>query len=81
MTSDQILTDLTDLLRDVLDIPDLVLSRDTTAADVKGWDSVNHINIVVGAEMRFGVKFRTAELDEIHNVGELVELIARKLNK
>lgn len=81
MTHDEILADLTDIIGDVLDQPDIALTRDTVANDVPGWDSVNHINIVVGVEIRFRVKFRTAELDEIKNVGDFVDLIAKKLAK
>ncbi len=81
MTNDEILAELTEIFRDVLDKPDLQLTRGTTAHDIDGWDSVNHINITVAAEMRFGVKFRTAELDDMGDVGDLVDLIARKLSK
>jgi hypothetical protein len=30
--------------------------------------------------MRFGVKFRAAELDELKNVGDFVGLLQKKLN-
>ncbi len=79
MTNDEILAKLTEIIGDVLDRQDLELTSDTVAADVPGWDSVSHIEIVVGAELRFGVKFHTAELDEITNVGDFVDLIAKKL--
>jgi acyl carrier protein len=81
MSKDEILNGLTDVVRDILEQPDLSLSRDTTAQDVEGWDSVNNISIIVGTEARFGVKFRTAELDEIKNVGDLIDLVADKLQK
>ena len=81
MSQDEILDGLTDVVRDILEQPDLSLSRDTTAQDVEGWDSVNNISIIVGTEARFGVKFRTAELDEIKNVGDLIDLVADKLQK
>ena len=81
MSKDEILDGLTDVVRDILEQPDLSLSRETTAQDVEGWDSVNNISIIVGTEARFGVKFRTAELDEIKNVGDLIDLVADKLQK
>jgi acyl carrier protein len=81
MTNDEILKQLTELFREILDQPDLVLSRETTAKEVSGWDSVTHINVIVGAEMRFRIKFRTAELDDMGNIGDLVDLIAGKVNK
>jgi len=39
---------------------------------------LNHINIVVACEMRFKIKFQTAEIESLKNVGELVELIRSK---
>jgi acyl carrier protein len=75
-----ILSGLTDLFREILDDDRLVLTADTSAADVPGWDSMNHITIVVEAERRFGVKFRTSEIEELHNVGEFVALIEKKTN-
>jgi acyl carrier protein len=46
---------------------------------VEGWDSFNHINIVVAVEAHFGIKIHTAEIEELRNVGELVELVEKKL--
>jgi acyl carrier protein len=73
-----ILAGLTDLFREIFDDDRLVLAPDTAAADVPGWDSMNHITIVVEAERRFGVKFRTSEIEELHNVGEFITLIEQK---
>ena len=77
MTDAEILRDLTEVIRDVLDLPDLDLTPETTAEDVEGWDSFNHINIIVASEQRFGIKFRTSELEGLRNVDELVRLIGR----
>ena len=54
---------LTDVFRDVFDDDALVIGPDTTADDVPGWDSQAHISLVVATEMRFGIRFRTAELE------------------
>lgn len=74
-----ILAGLTDILRDVFEDPTLAVTMATTAEDVPEWDSMNHINIVVEAERRFGVKFRTSEIEELRNVGDFVNLIGTKL--
>ena len=79
MESAEILEQLTAIIRDALDDQGLALVPETTAADVPAWDSLAHINIVVATEMGFGVKFKTAELEKIRNVGEFVSLIDRKL--
>jgi acyl carrier protein len=78
MTDADILARLTEIFRDVLDDDDIVLTRETTAEDVKDWDSANHINIVVSAEIRFKTKFTSVEVEALKNVGDLVDLIQRK---
>ncbi len=81
MNQSQILQQVADIIRDVLDPlddKDLKISHDTTADQTEGWDSFNHINIVVAIEQHFGIKFKTAEIESLRNVGELVALIAKK---
>lgn len=78
MTHDEILAGLTDIFRTVLDDDTIVLTPETTAADIPAWDSMNHITIVVEAETRFGIKVRTAEIEGLRNVGDFAALIAKK---
>lgn len=78
MDEQEILTALQDVVRDVLDDPDFEVNRNTAAKDHPEWDSFNHINIIVGAEARFGVKFHALEIDALRNVGDFISLIARK---
>lgn len=79
MNSQEMVTQVRDIIADVLDQPDLEVDRGTIAEDVAGWDSFNHINIVVAVESHFGIKINTAEIEELRNVGELLDLIERKL--
>ena len=79
MTEAEITTKLTAIFRDVFDDDSLVLRDDMTADDVAEWDSMSHVTLVVAAEREFGIKFRTAEIEELHNVGEFVSLIGTKV--
>jgi acyl carrier protein len=78
MTEEDIFPQLTEVFQEVFDDDDLVLTAETTAEDVDGWDSQAHVNLIVAAEMKFGVRFRAAELDSLHNVGDFVKLISQK---
>ena len=78
MTHEQILKELTEILQDVFDDPHLVINSATNAEDIKEWDSVNHVNIVVAVESRFKVQFKTGEIEELKNVGELIEIIQKR---
>ena len=56
----------------------LVLTDDTTAADIPGWDSVAHINLMFTIEQTFGVQFAGAELGDLDSIGALKRLLASK---
>ena len=73
-----VLAELTDIFRAVLDQPDLELTPAATADDVAGWDSMAHITLIVEIECRFGVHFNTAEIESLHDVGELTRAIQAK---
>lgn len=67
-----------EILREVLDDDEIVLSPETSAADVEGWDSLAHVSLITKVESRFGVRFRVSEVAELRNVGELLDLITRE---
>lgn len=70
---------LTAIFRTLFNDATLVLRDDLTAADVSGWDSFNHINLVLQVESDFSVRFSTEEIASLKNVGEFKTLIGRKL--
>ena len=80
MNTEQIYARLTEIFREVFDDPTLTPAPAMTAADVKEWDSFNHINLIVAVETRFKIKFKTAELESLRNVGHLAEMIDKKVN-
>jgi acyl carrier protein len=79
MHQQDIYAQLTPLFHDLFDDDTLALTPGLTAADVPEWDSFNHINLIVAVESRFGIKFHTAELESMHTVGHLADLIQSKL--
>lgn len=79
MTTVEIREQLTELLQDLLDRDDLAITRETTAKDVEGWDSLTHVRIVVAVEQKFGIRFTTTEMTDLPNVGAMIDAIARKI--
>lgn len=65
---------LADVFRDVFD-REVALADETTAADVPGWDSLNHITLIGTIEDEFDVKFPMKDVVGMKNVGELVDKI------
>jgi acyl carrier protein len=76
-----ILAELTPIFREVFDDDSIVLSRETTANDVDAWDSLSHMNMVMAVEVRFKIRFALGELPSLKNVGDLMDLIQKKLAK
>jgi len=70
-----ILSRLTAVFRDVFDDDTLVLSTDTTADDIADWDSLMHVTLMVNVEKAFSVKFSSAQVALLTDVGELIDLI------
>jgi acyl carrier protein len=78
---DQIIAErLTRTFQLIFDNPNLELRRSTSAKEVEGWDSLTYINLIVAIEREFGIRFTTAEIARLQNVGELADLIAGKLS-
>ena len=70
---------LTELFRELFADDSIELTPETTANDIDGWDSFNHISVIVAVETRFGVKMTTGEIENLANVGALVAAIKAKL--
>ncbi len=79
MANDHLYRQLDEIFRDVFDDDSITLTPETTAADIDGWDSVAHVDLIVSIETRMKIKFKTYELGNLHNVGQLVGIIEYKL--
>ena len=76
----RILTELTDLFREIFVDDEIVLARETSAADLPGWDSMKHIEIIIAIEQKCGVRFSSRQVESLHSVGDLVSVIDQKLS-
>jgi acyl carrier protein len=80
MQKAEIYDKLTGILRTVFDDDRLTARPDLTAAEVPEWDSLTHIRLMLTVERSFGLKFSASEVGNLQNVGNLAELIARKVS-
>ena len=79
MTREEIYGKLNEVFQDVFDDEDIIVNDSTVAADVDGWDSLEHINLIVAVERCFGIKFTMGETTGLKNVGEMVDKIIAHL--
>ncbi|MDA8414372.1 MAG: acyl carrier protein [Desulfobacteraceae bacterium] len=75
------LEELTPVFRQVFDDNSIEITRNSTADDIDDWDSLTHMNLVIAVELRFKVKFALGELQSLKNVGDMLDLINKKIAK
>jgi acyl carrier protein len=67
------------IFRDVFDDDAITIRDDMTSADIEGWDSLSHINLIYALEQEFKIVFTIGEAGSaLRNVGDLRALIERK---
>ena len=76
---DPLLEELQVIFRDIFDQPTLVITRESNASTVDDWDSLTHVNLVTAIERRYKVKFALGELQDLKDVGDLIDLLTKKL--
>ena len=81
MEKNEILKQVTDIFKEVLDNKDVTLNETTTANDIHEWDSLTHIQLVVAIEKHFQLRFSSGEIRNWKNVGEMCLAIENRLNK
>jgi acyl carrier protein len=78
MDEPQIYAILAKVFQDVFDDDSINVTPELSAKDVDGWDSLNHIRLLLTVEKAFKIKFSTSEIGKLENVGDLAALIKKR---
>ncbi|MHA8051669.1 acyl carrier protein [Aquirufa sp. ROCK-SH2] len=79
MERNQILLQIQEIFREVLDNDDIILSEEIASNDIEDWDSLTHIMLIVDLEKKFKIKFSSNEILNWKNIGEMIDSIISKL--
>ena len=80
MNKDQILNEINNIFKDVLDNDEVTVNPKTTSDDIDEWDSLTHIQLIVAIEKKFKLKFSSTEISNWKDVREMIISIENKLN-
>ena len=72
---------LREVILNELQLDDFPLAEATTANQVPGWDSLSHVKIICAVEKEFNIRFKSLEVVRLSNVGQLQELVDKKIGK
>jgi acyl carrier protein len=64
-----------------LRLKDFPFTDATHAYEVPGWDSLNHIRIICAIEKEYAARFKTDEILQLQNMGDLQSLVANSCKK
>jgi acyl carrier protein len=78
---DDVMNLCTEIFRTVFSEPQLSVMATTSASDIADWDSLAQITLLMSMEQTFEIKFSLDEVEDLQNVGEIVELILAKVDK
>ena len=78
MTRQEIFQKLNENFSDVFD-EEIVVTDETTSADIEDWDSLTHITLIAEVESAFSIKFSMKAVLDMKNVGEMADLIEKSL--
>ncbi len=81
MSREEIFERINIIFREEFDDDSLIIKDETNAEDIEDWDSLAHVELVLAMEKEFSMKFSLKEVGTLQNVGEMVDLIIRKMEK
>lgn len=76
--SEDTLSTITALMRDLFDEYEGPITPKTSARDIPQWDSLAHVQLIVLIEQTLGVRFRTSEIAGLSDLGEVISVIDAK---
>jgi len=59
---------------------DVPFRADMPASEISGWDSLNHVTLVMELEKEFGLEFDLFEALELTSADAIIGFIDRKIN-
>ena len=80
MTRENVYVELNKIFSDIFD-EKITLFPETTAKDIDGWDSLEHINLIEAVEQEFHMQFQMKEVSGMKNVGEMAEIVASRASE
>ena len=66
------------VFREFFDDDSLELKDAMTFSDIRGWDSLAHVNLINALEAEFGVKFGVREVMKMKSVGTIRQVLTAK---
>ncbi|HTR24479.1 MAG TPA: acyl carrier protein [Terriglobales bacterium] len=71
--------DVRTMASDIFGVPVTKLTAESSPETVESWDSVQHLNLVLALEEKYGVQLAPEEIEQMKTLGASATLIDSKL--
>jgi acyl carrier protein len=65
---------------DIFEVDPKILSAGSSPDQVETWDSIQHLNLVLALEGKYGIAFEPEEMERMRNLGDIANLVGTKLS-
>ena len=62
---------------DILGIPADKITAESSPETIENWDSMQHLNLVLAIEEKFGVQLEPEDIEQMKNIGAIAALVER----
>jgi acyl carrier protein len=63
---------------DVLQVAPEKITEESTPQEIEGWDSVQHLSLILALETQFNVEFEPEEIEQMTSIGKIASLVEAK---
>jgi acyl carrier protein len=77
--TNSVLVNIQRIAADLFDIPVEQVLPHSSPATIENWDSLHHLNLVLGLESEFSVQFSPEEIAKMQTVQTIALLVQNKL--
>jgi len=62
---------------DIFGIPAEKITAESSPETIENWDSMQHLNLVLAIEEKFGVQLDPEDIEQMKNIGAVVTLVEK----
>jgi acyl carrier protein len=62
---------------DIFGIPPDKITAESSPETIENWDSMQHLNLVLAIEEKFGVQLEPEDIEEMKNIGAVAALVEK----
>lgn len=62
---------------DIFGIPFDKIVAESSPQTIESWDSMQHLNLILAIEEKFGVQFEPEDIEQMQNIGAVAALVEK----